>query len=141
MGMDIYGRKPSSSKGEYLRLTQSGWTPVWSYVAELCQDLLTERDIQCGFSNDGHRISAAKAADIAQRLHEHLSVKAAPETFKPAYLSAGKKRARPNLEDRHSGEGSIARVAALDQKMAPKMRKALMEFAAFCAASGGFEVD
>tara|TARA_Y100000356_G_C11131374_1_gene220255 strand:+ start:356 stop:658 length:303 start_codon:yes stop_codon:yes gene_type:complete len=50
-----------SNPGVYFRNNVWWWRPLWSYVVNLCEDILTEEDIQHGSYNDGHEISQKKS--------------------------------------------------------------------------------
>ena len=65
MGYDLYGKN-----GYYFRNNVWWWMPLWDYVAKNCHDILKPADIENGFGNRGHQISASNARKIAQRLSE-----------------------------------------------------------------------
>ncbi len=62
----------SLNPGIYFRNNVWWWRPLWNYVCEACDDILTEKDMTKGSYNDGHKISKAKALKIANRLQEQL---------------------------------------------------------------------
>ena len=91
MGFDLYGLSPSSqevpdcdfadketrkayfawqdnTKGAYFRQSVWGWRPVWKYVMENCEDIISVEDAQNGSFNDGHEITKEKAKLIASRI-------------------------------------------------------------------------
>lgn len=72
MGMDLYGRNPQNETGEYFRNTCWWWRPLWNYVSESCNDILTSKDIESGHYNDGHFIDEVKSVQISHRLTELL---------------------------------------------------------------------
>jgi hypothetical protein len=53
MGMDVYGRKPSSPAGEYFRANVWSWHPIHVLIEELCSDLLDEKTLEKLAFNDG----------------------------------------------------------------------------------------
>lgn len=53
MGMDVYGRKPSSPAGEYFRASVWAWHPIHALIVELCSDLLGEKLLRKLAFNDG----------------------------------------------------------------------------------------
>ena len=55
--------------GNYFRNNVWWWRPLWHYVCNSCDDILTEEDIEGGASNSGHKINADKALEIGVRLH------------------------------------------------------------------------
>ena len=46
------------------------WRPIWTYVAETCNNILTHKDITMGQFNDGHFINKNKSKRIAKRLQK-----------------------------------------------------------------------
>ena len=92
MGFDLYGITPSgvdiqqpkeeAPDGEWKRYFQTinridgayyrsnvwGWRPLWGFIVENCDEILTEKDSNEGMYNDGHEISSEKANAIAKRL-------------------------------------------------------------------------
>ena len=68
MGFDIHGLNHKSEAGEYFRNNVWGWRPLWQYVCEQSQDILTKEEQVAGETNDGYRISAEKAQVISKRL-------------------------------------------------------------------------
>ena len=56
--------------GAYFRNNVWWWRPLWSFVCEHCEDILTEKDINSGCYNDAHIISRRKAEAIAVRLED-----------------------------------------------------------------------
>ena len=93
MGFDLYGLNPEGNipkpvitdwedkkqtddflkyqdetPGSYFRTNVWFWRPLWQYVSVVCEDILTEKDMEKGEYNDGHRISKTKANRIASRL-------------------------------------------------------------------------
>jgi len=53
MGMDVYGRNPSSEEGEYFRANIWSWRPIHMLIVELCSDLLNEEMLHSLGFNDG----------------------------------------------------------------------------------------
>ena len=92
MGFDIYGIKPNNqdkpdspnwddeeqvdayfawqenTNGAYFRNNVWWWRPLWDFVCNICNDFLTEKDMEGGCYNDGVKISKTKAKKIATRL-------------------------------------------------------------------------
>ena len=58
--------------GAYFRNNVWWWRPLWNYVTELCDDILTEEDIEHGHSNSGRLIDQEKCLVIAKRLVDEL---------------------------------------------------------------------
>lgn len=59
-----------NTPGAYFRNNVWYWRPLWKFVCEQCDDILTRKDMEEGISNNGHKISRAKAKRIALRLKE-----------------------------------------------------------------------
>ena len=66
MGMDVFGRKPTSPEGEYFRRNVWGWNPL----AQLCERAAPDIAMECEHwhSNDGDGLDASDAATLAERL-------------------------------------------------------------------------
>ena len=73
MGFDLYGERPTG-KGDYFRANVWYWRPIWSFVCEVCADILTEEDFKRGQYNDNHLIEEDRAKDIAKRLREKMDL-------------------------------------------------------------------
>ena len=59
-----------NNPGDYFRANVWYWRPLWEYVCDVCDDILTEKDMEGGAFNDGYEISNDKALDIANRLED-----------------------------------------------------------------------
>ena len=71
--------------GTYFRNNVWWWRPLWHFVTGACENILTEKDIEHGSYNDGHKISKTKAGKIAKelfRLIETDQVKAYESMYK-----------------------------------------------------------
>ena len=71
--------------GTYFRNNVWWWRPLWHFVTGVCDDILTEKDMEQGTWNDGHKISKTKAGKIAKRLFkliENGQVKEYEEGYK-----------------------------------------------------------
>ena len=58
--------------GYYFRNNVWFWRPLWMFVCKNCSDILSEKDMQMGTYNDGHKISKTKATRIGKRLKKLL---------------------------------------------------------------------
>lgn len=68
MGMDVYGKMPKSSTGEYFRNSVWWWKPLWDYV---CRNIkLPETVIVGGHFNDGESVDDETATAIGKKLLE-----------------------------------------------------------------------
>ena len=52
--------------GHYFRNNVWWWRPLWHFVTVTCDNILTEKDMEQGSFNDGHKISKTKAVKIAK---------------------------------------------------------------------------
>jgi len=59
--------------GVYFRNNVWWWRPLWLYVCISCEDILTEKDVEKGSWNDGHKISKTKSLKIAARLRARIN--------------------------------------------------------------------
>jgi hypothetical protein len=135
MGMDVIGLKPANSAGKYFRNTVFYWIPLWGYIAHVCSGIVTQRDIERGEFNTGHRISRTKATAIGKRLHSLL---------RTGKTQAYAKRLRRSSLSRSKAPALVAAqkiVKALGTTERPDFSvENVREFADFCIASGGFEI-
>ena len=69
MGMDVYGRKPTTKEGEYFRNDVWWWKPLWAYCREVSTVALK---VKYGFSNDGDGLNAKDSRELASDLQEEL---------------------------------------------------------------------
>ena len=58
--------------GHYFRNNVWWWRPLWDYVYQLNDDILTEEDHEHGHFNDGHEITETQCEVICKRLTEAL---------------------------------------------------------------------
>lgn len=73
MGMDVYGRKPSSETGEYFRNNVWWWRPLWQYCCEVGHAVIVDEVAEGGCYNDGVGLDEAGARELAQILEYELS--------------------------------------------------------------------
>ena len=110
------------NSGVYFRNNVWWWRPLWNFVSSTCESILTEKDIESGSYNDGHRISKTKADRIARRLFKMIrngDVKAYESAYKEHLDSLNKDdwdKSYPFSEDN------------------------VRQFANFCLNSGGFRI-
>ena len=142
--------------GVYFRNNVWWWRPLWHFVTGICDDILTEKDMESGSYNDGHKISKTKAGKIAKRLHSMIEdgrVKEYEDGYKKhldsleqmdCYIcdATGKRQEPPNTGagDREcngcDGTGKKDDWA----KSYPFSEDNVREFANFCLNSGGFTI-
>ncbi len=68
------GLNPVTLNGEEYRATVTNWFPLWLYVAETCEDLLSKDESGSGFYPKQLRLSLSEksAIELAQRLHNKI---------------------------------------------------------------------
>lgn len=66
MGMDVYGKNPTSDKGSYFRNNVWWWHPLWDYCLNLHGDICDK--VEYGHSNDGDGLDADDARSLGLRL-------------------------------------------------------------------------
>ena len=111
-----------TKSGGYFRANVWFWRPLWFFVSGVCDDILTDNDIQRGEFNEGHKISKTKSEKIAKRLYSMLD-NGQVEDYEREF-----KRERESLAD-----GNWNRHYPFDKQV-------VREFADFCANCGGFEI-
>jgi len=72
--------------GYYFRNNVWWWRPLWDYVYQLNDDILTEEDHEHGHSNSGHEITEAQCEVICKRLTEALD-NGETEEYKKGYYN------------------------------------------------------
>ena len=96
MGMDVYGLNPTttaparpehddfdsedwsnyfdgqSMSGQYFRNNVWYWRPLWDYIHELCNEVISKEDWESGHMNGGHVIDAETCKYISNALKIEL---------------------------------------------------------------------
>lgn len=75
MGFDLTGIKPANDAGISFRRNIHGWPPLWRFICQNCDDILTALQMEEGFANDGIRISARQTKQIVERLENIINSK------------------------------------------------------------------
>lgn len=70
MGMDVYGKNPTSEVGEYFRRNVWGWHPLWQYV-EIAHPEIAEL-VEHAHSNDGDGLNASDSIKLSNLLRDDL---------------------------------------------------------------------
>ena len=153
---ETYHQWQDDNCGVYFRNNVWWWRPLWNFVTGICDDILTEKDMESGSYNDGHKISKTKANRIASRLFKLIKsgkVKEYEEGYKKELASleqidcdicdaTGSRQEPPKTGagDREcngcSGTGKVDDWA----KSYPFSEDNVRQFANFCANSGGFRI-
>tara|TARA_Y100000310_G_scaffold33892_1_gene32017 strand:- start:6855 stop:7364 length:510 start_codon:yes stop_codon:yes gene_type:complete len=111
-----------ANEGAYFRNNVWGWRPLWNFVCGCCSDILTEKDMDKGYFNDGHKISKTKAKRIASRLRKFFD-----DGSVDAYDSWYTRKTSELPEDDRN-------------KDYPFSIENVRRFERFCEKSGGFEI-
>ena len=69
---DALDKYESEVVGHYFRNNVWFWRPLWMFVCKNCSDILSEKNMEMGTYNDGHKISKTKATRIGKRLKKLL---------------------------------------------------------------------
>lgn len=69
MGMDVYGKAPTSKRGKYFRNNVWWWRPLWDYCLETVP---VARKVENGHSNDGDGLDAADAKQLGLALLKEI---------------------------------------------------------------------
>ena len=117
-----YNEWQDDNCGVYFRNNVWSWRPLWNFVSSVCGSILTEKDIESGSYNDGHKICKTKANRIASRLFK-LIRKGDVKAYESAY------RRHQNSLNEDDWDRSY-----------PFSEDNVREFANFCLNSGGFEI-
>ena len=128
MGFDISGVKPVSEDGVYFRNNVWWWRPLWSYICETCDDIITLQQANSGTFNDGIEITGRQSKKIYLRLKE-----------------LKKKGLIAKHEVKHEAERLQEIKDSPDVKGLfvggyPFSADNVDKFAHFCKESGGFEI-
>jgi len=108
--------------GTYFRNNVWWWRPLWNFVSSVCEDILTEKDIESGSYNDGHKISKTKAGKMAKRLYGLIEDNTAKK-YEALY--------KEELDSLEQDDWD---------KSYPFSEDNVRKFANFCANSGGFQI-
>lgn len=68
MGMDVVGKNPATSTGEYFRNNVWSWRPLWDYCISVAPEIC---DSVCA-DNSGDGLNAADAEQLGQLLLEEI---------------------------------------------------------------------
>ena len=150
MGMDVYGNKPKSEKGDYFRNNVWWWRPLWQYCASSAPELIDEETFSSGSHNDGAGLNAYDATKLGIKLLaliEDGSCTAYKEG-RELWLESledevcencnGNNRGNFKKKDCHACKCKGTRENWM--KHYPFDEENVKEFAEFCIDSGGFKI-
>jgi len=136
--------------GIYFRNNCWWWRPLWGFVCERCDDVLTEEDMERGTYNDGHEITEDKAIQIGIELTAMLEngrIKEYSDSYKAdiealpkviCTLCNNNNYGNRKKRDCNGCQGTGERDDWA--KSYPFDVENVKEFADFCLQSGGFEI-
>jgi len=116
-----------NNPGIYFRNNVWWWRPLWTFVCEHCDDILTEEEMNAGSYNDGRKINSSKAVEISVRLSELIDNGTVDEYSKD-YEEQRKKMEKSEQKDTKF-------MASY-----PFSTENVIRFALFCGESGGFTI-
>ncbi len=122
-----YEEYHDNNPGMYFRNNVWWWRPLWQFVCENCDDILTEKEMTSGSYNDGRKISKKKASKIAERLYS-LIKKGVVERYSKDYAKQREKMEKSEQKD-------VQFMASY-----PFSTDNVERFALFCEESGGFVI-
>jgi len=70
MGMDVYGKNPTSEVGSYFRNNVWWWHPLWQYCEEVAPELCEKVD---GHTNSGDGLDAEEAKLLGKALMQTIA--------------------------------------------------------------------
>ena len=111
-----------NNPGVYFRNNVWYWRPLWHFVTAVCDDILTEIDIEMGSLNNGHEISKKKSVRIGKRLHKLI---------KNGEVMMYEEGYKEHVESLSDGDW---------KKSYTFSESNVISFADFCINSGGFTI-
>ena len=111
-----------STDGAYFQNNVWFWRPLWNFVSKCCNDILTEKDIEHGYYNSGHKINKTKSKRMASRLRQF---------FKDGSIASYETWYTRQVSQLKEGDRN---------KDYPFSIQNIREFERFCEHSGGFEI-
>lgn len=132
MGFDIIGIKPTNDTGKCFSGNIQTWVPLWRFICQNCDDILTVLQMEEGFANNGIKISARQTKLIIKRLENIVNTEGPAETDKTQ--SPFKESEGINLLE-------VQKVLSIDSlPNNQNLRSYLIEFLEFAFYSGGFKI-
>lgn len=74
MGMDVYGKNPTSERGSYFRNNVWWWRPLWDYCVLVGEEIIDEEVAEHGHYNDGAGLDETNAVRLAHVLLTELEL-------------------------------------------------------------------
>jgi hypothetical protein len=113
--------------GLYFRNNVWWWRPLWIFVCDHCEDVMSDSNMRGGTYNDGHKINKETAINISNRLMKLID-DGTVDKYSDFYEKERKKAEKSDDKDA--------------QYMAnyPFATDNVKRFAVFCKESGGFQI-
>jgi hypothetical protein len=73
MGMDVYGKEPTSETGKYFRNSAWWWRPLWNYAHAVAPDIIDDKLHKSGHYNDGAGLDRSESIRLATRLEAEIA--------------------------------------------------------------------
>ena len=122
-----YEQYHEDNPGVYFRNNVWWWRPLWNYVCNTCDDILTDKDMHGGDYNNGYKITKTKANKISKRLYNLIETGIVSK-FEKHFMDEQEKASKSDDKD----------TKFFSQY--PFSEENVKEFALFCKESGGFEI-
>lgn len=146
----------TENPGTYFRNNVWWWRPLWNYVCEVCEDVMSPEDMNAGGSNSGHKISEPTVDRMVEKLvveialdnhkkHEKAymeEIKNLPEEDCTICDATGKRKEPPlsGAGDTHcNGCNGTGKKKAWESNY-PFSAENVEEFVSFLSESGGIEI-
>jgi hypothetical protein len=91
MGMDVFGRKPTTKEGEYFRNSIWWWHPLASYICVVAPEIADH--CENWQTNDGNGLNAEDSATLADQLQQEID---SGRTERFAVIHAAEQELTPN---------------------------------------------
>lgn len=150
MGMDVYGKHPTSEIGKYFRNNVWWWRPLWDYCAIVAPKLAGK--VEHGQTNDGDGLNAIDSQALAAILRTKIKngeakryedsytkrLAAIPDELCEFCKGTGKRSDMPKQPKCNGCEGKGKRRPS--DTWYPFSVENVQQFAAFLDECGGFEI-
>lgn len=72
MGMDVFGKNPTTDKGEYFRNNVWWWRPLWQYCCEVGAEVISDEVAEGGCYNSAYGLDEDGAKALSEILFGEL---------------------------------------------------------------------
>lgn len=134
--MDVFGKMPTSEKGEYFRASVWEWRPIHELTCELCSDLVGEGTLSAMQWNGGAGPDDPEICIAMAKRFESWLTQFHGETYALQNQVVGNTPEAAVM----SLLNQVADVEVASSTVYSVEREALVEWMEFLACCGGFEV-